>query len=64
MDEISTAADWLRQRNNETDAAWIDRLRAVFEDERRERKGPRPADAVSARTIERAWKRYQAGLQK
>ena len=64
MDEISTAAHWLRQREDETDAAWIDRLRAVFEDERREREGLPPAHAVTARTIERAWKRYQDGLRR
>ena len=55
MSEISAIAAWLRQRQGETDAAWIERLRSLFQDH---------GDAVQTdpektdRIGERLWKRY------
>lgn len=59
MSDISAIADLLRQREGETDAAWIERLRAVFG-----HNGEWANDPKADRLGERLWKKLQTGRDK
>lgn len=56
MSEIAAIAAWLRQREGETDTAWIARLRDVLGRE----PGSLPDDAKADRLGERLWERFKA----
>lgn len=54
MNDIEIAAKLLRQREGEIDAAWIERLAAVFQI-----GANLPEDAKADRVGERLWKRLR-----
>ncbi|GEP09778.1 hypothetical protein [Methylobacterium gnaphalii] len=53
--ELAAVVAWLKQHNGETDSAWIDRLRNVFDTER---EGMPPVSQLSEKTIEQIWARH------
>lgn len=62
MTDWSVLAAWLRQRPDETDQQWVERLGSLIEEAARNRAVPRVDDPKTVRIMDRVWGRYVAGL--
>ena len=59
ISDIEAMAAWLRQRDGESDAAWIERLQAVFT-----MALDTPDDPKADKLADRRWERYKAHLER